>query len=93
MTPKQMVMNALQSVHGWKFDNVSIGYPGPVVKGKPAEAPPNLGRGCVRFDFEKALGRPMKVINDAPIQAMGSYKGGCMLFLGLGTGLDSKLTA
>jgi polyphosphate glucokinase len=93
MTPKKMVLNTLQSVNSWKFDNVSIGYPGPVVKGKPVEEPPNLGPGWIRFDFEKALGRPVKVINDAAMQAMGSYEGGRMLFLGLGTGLGSTLIA
>jgi len=76
---------------GWKFEAVSIGYPGAVVHGHPVAEPHNLGRGWVGFDFRKAFGRPVKVINDAAMQALGSYRGGRMLFLGLGTGLGSAL--
>ena len=74
---------------GCEYDHVSIGYPGPVIQGRPVTEPFNLGRGWVGFNFEKALGRPVKVINDAAMQALGSYQGGRMLFLGLGTGLGS----
>ena len=75
----------------WKYDAVSIGYPGPVLSGRPSAEPVNLGRGWVAFDFVQAFGRPVKVINDAAMQALGSYKNGKMLFLGLGTGLGSAL--
>jgi len=91
MTPKKMVTGVLKSAAGWRFENVSIGYPGPVVGGRPAEEPPNLGAGWVRFDFQRVFGCPVKVINDAAMQALGSYEGGRMLFLGLGTGLGSTL--
>ena len=74
---------------GWKYDAVSIGYPGPVLHGRPVMEPRNLGGGWVGFDFHKAFGCPVKVINDAAMQAIGSYEGGRMLFLGLGTGLGT----
>jgi polyphosphate glucokinase len=89
MTPHQMVSGVNAIVHGWKYDVVSIGYPGPVVRGLPAADPINLGPGWLRFDFERAFRRPVRIINDAAMQAMGSYKEGKMLFLGLGTGLGS----
>jgi len=76
---------------GWKYEAVSIGYPGPVVHGKPFAEPVNMGGGWVRFSFEKAFGCPVKMINDAAMQALGSYHGGRMLFLGLGTGLGSAM--
>jgi len=91
MTPKQMVRVIRAAVATWKYSVVSIGYPGPVVHGKPVMEPRNLGRGWVGFDYKKAFGRPVKVINDAAMQALGSYRGGRMLFLGLGTGLGSAL--
>jgi len=91
LTPKKMVAAVRAATGGWKFDGVSIGYPGPVVHGHPVAEPHNLGRGWVGFDFRKAFGRPVKVINDAAMQALGSYRGGRMLFLGLGTGLGSAL--
>jgi polyphosphate glucokinase len=72
---------------------VSIGYPGPVLHGRPVAEPHNLGRGWVRFDYGAAFGRPVRIINDAAMQALGGYKGGKMLFLGLGTGLGSALIA
>jgi polyphosphate glucokinase len=75
----------------WSFDVVSIGFPGPVLRGRPVCEPRNLGGGWVGFDFEAAFGRPVRVINDAAMQALGSYEGGRMLFLGLGTGLGSAL--
>ena len=93
MTPAQMVAAVLKNAHGWDYDVVSIGYPGPVRSGRPFAEPHNLGSGWVGFDFEAEFGRPVKVINDAAMQAIGSYRGGMMLFLGLGTGLGSTLIA
>ena len=91
MTPKKMVDAVKKGISGQPYDAVSLGYPGPVVHNKPLHDPFNLGPGWMGFDFEKAFGRPIKVINDAAMQALGSYRGGCMLFLGLGTGLGSAL--
>jgi polyphosphate glucokinase len=91
LTPRQMVARVLRLAEGWKFDVVSIGYPGVVVHGKIMTEPFNLGRGWVGFDFRKAFRRPTLVMNDAAMQAVGSYQGGRMLFLGLGTGLGSAL--
>jgi polyphosphate glucokinase len=93
MTPALMVKEVLAATADWEFDVVSIGYPGPVSKGRPALEPWNLGKGWVRFDFKKAFRKPVKIINDAAMQALGSYEGGTMLFLGLGTGLGSALIA
>src|SRR5882672_7752998 len=87
MTARGMVSAVKNLAEGWEYDVVSIGYPGPVVRGRPVAEPHNLGRGWVAFDFAAAFGRPVKLINDAAMQALGSYKGGKMLFLGLGTGL------
>ena len=89
LTPKRMVTEVKKLAVGWTHDMVSIGYPGPVLRGRPVAEPHNLGRGWVGFDFAAAFGRPVKVINDAAMQALGSYKGGKMLFLGLGTGLGA----
>jgi len=75
----------------WKYEAVSIGFPGPVVHNHPFSEPHNLGSGWVGFNFQRAFGRPVKIINDAAMQALGSYKKGKMLFLGLGTGLGSAL--
>jgi polyphosphate glucokinase len=91
MTPTKMVAAVKQAASKWTYSAVSIGYPGPVVHGKPVSNPRNLGPGWVGFDFEKALGHPVKMVNDAAMQAIGSYKGGRMLFLGLGTGMGSAL--
>jgi polyphosphate glucokinase len=91
MTPEQMVAGVKQAAEGWDYDVVAIGYPGPVVRGRPVVEPFNLGPGWVGFDFEAAFGRPVKLLNDAAMQALGSYEGGRMLFLGLGTGLGSAL--
>jgi polyphosphate glucokinase len=91
MTAKKMVKDLRELTAGWNYDAVSIGYPGPVVHGRPVCDPHNLGPGWVGFDFKKAFGRPVKIINDAAMQALGSYSGGRMLFLGLGTGLGSAL--
>src|ERR1700733_6961687 len=91
MTPARMVKEILKAIEGWKYDAVSIGYPGPVIDGKPAREPFNLGAGWVRFEYVKAFGKPVKIVNDAAMQALGSYNGGRMLFLGLGTGLGSAM--
>jgi polyphosphate glucokinase len=91
MTPRQMVSEIKKLTADWKYDVVSIGYPGLVLRGRPIIEPHNLGKGWVGFDFEAAFGCPVKVINDAAMQALGSYKGGELLFLGLGTGLGSSI--
>jgi polyphosphate glucokinase len=89
MTPRQMVSGVKRILGTWEYDAVSIGYPGAVLHNRPIAEPNNLGRGWVGFDFRAAFRRPIKIINDAAMQALGSYKGGKMLFLGLGTGLGS----
>jgi predicted NBD/HSP70 family sugar kinase len=91
MTPALMVAAVKKMTDGWKYDAVAIGYPGPVLHGKPVAEPHNLGVGWVGFDFKKAFGKPVKLVNDAAMQALGSYEGGRMLFLGLGTGLGSAM--
>lgn len=91
LTPKLMVSGVRQLAGDWMYDAVSIGYPGPVRQGRPAAEPHNIGSGWVDFDYETAFGRPVKIINDAAMQALGSYRSGKMLFLGLGTGLGSAL--
>ena len=91
LTPRRMVSRVLRLTGDLKYDAVSIGYPGVVVHGKIVTEPFNLGRGWVGFDFRKAFGRPTLLMNDAAMQAIGSYEGGRMLFLGLGTGLGSAL--
>jgi polyphosphate glucokinase len=91
MTAKQMVSTVKKLAAGWNYNVVSIGYPGPVLHGHILHDPHNLASGWVKFDFEKAFGCPVKVINDAAMQALGSYKGESMLFLGLGTGLGSAM--
>jgi polyphosphate glucokinase len=91
MTASRMVAGVHKLVGDWKYDVVSIGYPGIVIHGKIVIEPHNLGRGWVGFDFRRAFGRPTRVINDAAMQAIGSYQGGRMLFLGLGTGLGSAM--
>lgn len=90
-TPAEMVKAVKAAVGGWQWDVVSLGYPGPVVHGKPMSEPHNLGPGWVGFNFEKAFGKPVRVINDAAMQALGSYQGGRLLYLGLGTGLGSAM--
>ena len=89
MTPRRMVSAVKRLTDGWRYDVVSIGYPGPVLHGRAVAEPHNLGPGWVSFDFKTALGRPVRMVNDAAMQALGSYRGGRMLFLGLGTGLGS----
>jgi predicted NBD/HSP70 family sugar kinase len=91
MTARSMVRDAKKLARDWKFDAVSIGYPGPVIHGRPMQEPHNLGGGWVGFDFCKAFGCPVKIVNDAAMQAIGSYKRGRMLFLGLGTGLGTAM--
>jgi predicted NBD/HSP70 family sugar kinase len=93
MTAGKMVRVVKEAVKDWKFDRVSLGYPGPIINGHPLREPHNLGGGWMRFDFGKAFGCPVKMLNDAAMQALGSYKGGRMLFLGLGTGLGSAMIA
>lgn len=91
MTAQQMVSGVARLARDWKYDVVSIGYPGPVVHHRPTAEPHNLGSGWMGFDFAAAFKRPAKVINDAAMQALGGYQGGRMLFLGLGTGLGSAM--
>ena len=91
LTAKQMVAGVKKLAKDWKYDAVSIGYPGPIIRNRPIAEPYNLGLGWAGFDFEAAFKRPVKVINDAAMQALGSYKHGKMLFLGLGTGLGSAM--
>lgn len=91
LTPDAMVAAVRDAIAGWDVDRLAIGFPGPVKDGLPAREPHNLGRGWVGFDFARAFGKPAKVINDAAMQALGSYRGGRMLFLGLGTGLGTAL--
>ena len=91
LTPRDMVMGVRRLARDWRFDVLSIGYPGLVLKGKIAAEPYNLAPGWIGFDFEKAFDKRVKVVNDAAMQALGSYSRGTMLFLGLGTGLGSAL--
>jgi polyphosphate glucokinase len=91
MTARQMVSDVRKLAKDWAYDVVSIGFPGPVLHGRPVAEPHNLGAGWAGFDFASAFGRPVKVVNDAAMQALGSYRGGRMLFLGLGTGLGSAM--
>ncbi len=89
--PQQLVESVLQATEGWEYDAVTIGYPGPIVRDRPAREPHNLGSGWVDFAYETAFPRPVRFMNDAAMQALGGYKGGKMLFLGIGTGLGSAL--
>jgi polyphosphate glucokinase len=91
LTAEQMVACVKTVAAGWTYDAVSIGYPGPVLYGRPVAEPRHLGRGWVGFDYQAAFACPVKVVNDAAMQALGSYRGGKMLFLGLGTGLGSTM--
>ena len=93
MTPEGMVTGVKELAADWKYDVVSIGYPGVVCKGRIATEPHNLAPGWCSFDFEAAFERPVKFLNDAAMQALGSYKEGLLLFMGLGTGLGSALVA
>lgn len=91
LTAAEMVASVKRLTADWSYDAVSIGYPGLVVHGRIAAEPRNLARGWVGFDFDEAFGRPVRIVNDAAMQALGSYEGGSMLFLGLGTGLGSAM--
>ena len=91
MRPKQLITQLKETARGWKFDVASIGFPAPVRKERIVGDPKHLGKGWIGFNFAKALGVPIRLINDAAMQALGSYRGGRMLFLGLGTGLGSAL--
>jgi polyphosphate glucokinase len=91
MTAKKMVAAVRKIIAGWKYEAITIGYPGPVFHGHIVGEPHNLGKGWVTFNFPKAFGCPVKIINDAAMQALGSYEGRRMLFLGLGTGLGSAM--
>jgi polyphosphate glucokinase len=93
MTPKQMIFGVKKLAADWQYDVVSIGYPGLVLRGRVAAEPYSLAPGWVGFNFAAAFRRPVKIINDAAMQALGSYQGGAMLFLGLGTGLGSAIVA
>ncbi|HUK03142.1 MAG TPA: ROK family protein [Steroidobacteraceae bacterium] len=91
LTARQMVRTVRRLVRDWHYDAVSIGYPGVVLHGRPVTEPRHLGHGWVGFDYARAFGKPVKMVNDAAMQAIGSYRGGRMLFLGLGTGLGVAL--
>jgi polyphosphate glucokinase len=91
LTAEQMVAKVKELAADWRYDVVSIGYPGPVLRDRPIAEPHNLGSGWVGFDFQAAFGCPVRLINDAAMQALGSYNGGRMLFLGLGTGLGAAM--
>jgi polyphosphate glucokinase len=91
MTPAEMVAGVLTLTRTWDFEAISLGYPGPVKDNRPTVEPVNIGKGWTTFDFQKAFGKPVKVMNDAAMQALGSYAGGRMLFLGLGTGLGNAI--
>ena len=91
LTPRQMVRMVRKLAEDWRYEVVSIGYPGVVWHGRPIAEPANLGNGWVKFDYARAFGKPVRILNDAAMQAIGHYEGGRMLFLGLGTGLGSTL--
>jgi polyphosphate glucokinase len=91
LTPREMVSGVLKLTEDWKYEVVSIGYPGRVRNNQPVSEPVNLGHGWIHFDYGKAFGNPVRMMNDAAMQALGSYRGGTMLFLGVGTGLGTAL--
>jgi polyphosphate glucokinase len=91
MTPLQMVQGVLEATKDWEYEAITIGYPGPVLCGQPMVEPVNLAPGWMGFDFQAAFHRPVKIMNDAAMQALGSYQGGKMLFLGLGTGFGATV--
>src|SRR6266436_8078814 len=93
LKPQQLIAKLKETARGWKFDRAAIGFPAPVRKGRIAKDPKHLGKGWIDFNFARALGIPVRVVNDAALQALGSYRGGQMLFLGLGTGLGSALVS
>jgi polyphosphate glucokinase len=91
LTPEKMVAHVKKLAADWQYDVVSIGYPGPVQQGRPTAEPHNLGKGWVRFNYAGAFRRPVRIINDAAMQALGSYKSGLMFYMGLGTGFGTAL--
>lgn len=91
LMPRRMVASVRTLVADWSYEAVSMGYPGPVLHGRPVAEPHNLGRGWIGFDYRAAFGKPVKIVNDAVLQALGNYKKGKMLYLGLGTGLGSTM--
>lgn len=91
LTPRRLVRDVLAATQGWRYDVLTLGLPCPIVRGRPVGDPHNLGPGWRRFGYERAFGKPVRLINDAAMQALGSAAGGRMLFLGLGTGLGSAL--
>ena len=91
LTPAKMVSHVKKLAADWQYDVVSIGYPGPVQLGRPTAEPHNLGKGWVRFNYAGAFRRPVRIVNDAAMQALGSYKSGVMLYIGLGTGMGTAL--
>jgi polyphosphate glucokinase len=91
LTPREMVAQIKMELKGWKYQAIAVGFPAPVRDGRILSDPKHLGKGWIGFDFEKALKKPVRILNDAALQALGSYRGGRMLFLGLGTGLGSTL--
>ncbi len=91
MTAVQMAQQVLAATEGWRYDGVSIGYPGPVIHDRPLAEPHNLAPGWIDFPYQKTFGKPIRFINDAAMQALGGYRGGRMLFLGVGTGLGSAM--
>jgi hypothetical protein len=91
LSPRQLIAEVKKTAEGWSYDAISIGFPAPVHKGRITKDPKHLGKGWVGYNFNKSLGKPTRVMNDAAMQALGSYRGGRMLFLGLGTGLGSTL--
>ncbi len=93
LTPARMVSGVRKLAAGWKYDVISMGYPGPVLRNRPVAEPHNLAPGWMGFNFPKAFGHPVKIVNDAAMQALGSYEKGKMLFLGLGTGLGTTMIA
>jgi polyphosphate glucokinase len=93
LSPQEMAKHALDEVEDWPFDVVALGLPCRVVRGRPVEEPANLGQGWIDFDYAAAFGKPIRIMNDADLQALGSYRGGRMLFVGLGTAVGSTLIA
>lgn len=93
LVPQKMVEEIKRLTQDWQYEAISVGYPGPVLNQRIATEPHNLGRGWAGFDFAAAFGRPVHLINDAAMQAVGGYQGGTMLFLGLGTGLGTAMVA
>jgi predicted NBD/HSP70 family sugar kinase len=91
LTAAEMVKQVKAATREWEYERISLGFPGPIINERPLREPHNLGPGWVGFDFSKAFGHPVKLVNDAAMQALGSYEGGRMLFLGLGTGLGSAM--